>query len=384
VLGFGADGVEVWYTFAVHNNTRSEALRSKNTQPDREKRNRRLSWLINILGLLALALMLYWGGVEAWDQILASDLRYLLAALAVTVLWNLAAAYRWSRLAKQLASEVHDLPFRYFFTFHMIGMLTGQVLPITIGMLGGRPAALSLSRPISLKRAALSVFVDKFFDLMLALLFVLPVAAHLVGWIDLGAALAWMAGMVVLGLVLLAWRFRKGLGWVAQIASQLSRPLARVPVLGSRLARGLPEQFQRLSTEALVPNGMAAQSLGLTVFLYTLMTARLFFFAEALHLEIPFYLLFMGACIAQLAVVFAVTPGSLGFLEGGWGAVFGLAGLSMAQFTTFALGRRAFMLIFSLLITLLAFAWIRESPAHLFRAVLGASRRAPQDGAPDG
>ena len=82
-----------------------------------------------------------------------------------------------------------------------------------------------------------------------------------------------------------------------------------------------------------------------------------------------------------MAVVFAITPGSLGFLEGGWAAVFSLAGLELEQFTTFVIGRRAFVLVFTLVGTLLAFAWIRESPAHLFRAVMEASRR-PGEGKP--
>jgi hypothetical protein len=39
------------------------------------------------------------------------------------------------------------------------------------------------------------------------------------------------------------------------------------------------------------------------------------------------------------------------------------------------IGRRTLVLIFTLLITPPAFAWIRESPARLFRAVLTASRK---------
>ena len=83
----------------------------------------------------------------------------------------------------------------------------------------------------------------------------------------------------------------------------------------------------------------------------------------------------MGVCVTQLTLVFSVTPGSLGFLEGGWGAVLGLAGLSLDAVPLFVIGRRAFVLVFMLIGTLLAFAWIRESPAHLFRAVHQASRQ---------
>jgi uncharacterized membrane protein YbhN (UPF0104 family) len=113
----------------------------------------------------------------------------------------------------------------------------------------------------------------------------------------------------------------------------------------------------------------------LTLIMYTLLSARLYFIAQALRLQIPWHLLAMGICVTQLAIIFSVTPGSLGFLEGGWGAVLGLAGLSLEQFTVFVIGRRAYVLVFSLLGALLAFAWIRESPARLFRAVIAASRQ---------
>jgi uncharacterized membrane protein YbhN (UPF0104 family) len=108
--------------------------------------------------------------------------------------------------------------------------------------------------------------------------------------------------------------------------------------------------------------------------MYGLLAARLIFIANALRLEIPWYLLAMGVSVTQLALIFSVTPGSLGFLEGGWGAVLGLGGLSLDQFTFFVIGRRAFVLVFTLINTLLAFIWIRESPARLFREVIAASR----------
>jgi uncharacterized protein (TIRG00374 family) len=340
----------------------------------RRKRNQILSWGINLAGILVFALILYLGGVEAWQQIVQGDWRYVLAAFAVTLLWNLVAAYRWSIIANQLAGR-KICPYRYFFTYHMIGMLIGQVVPVTVGMLGGRPVALSLSQGVSLKRSALSVFLDKLFDLILALLLVVPVALYLVDWISQTLALGLIAGVVVLGGIVVAWQYEWAIRVTGRAASRMAEPLARIPVLGQRLARRLPAQLDRLSSETLVPNQLAGRAFFLTLVMYGLLSVRLFFISEALHLNIPWYLLAMGVCVAQLALVFAITPGSLGFLEAGWGAVLGLAGLSQEQFIFFVIARRTYMFVFTLVNTLLAFAWIRESPAQLFRAVLVASRQ---------
>jgi len=341
---------------------------------NKQKRNRILSWLINLAGLLIFGLILYLGGVEAWQQILDGDWRYVLAALAVTLAWNVVATYRWSLLANQLFGyEV--CAFRYYFTYQMIGMIIGQVVPITVGMLGGRPVALSLSQQVSLKRSALSVVLDKLFDLILALLLSVPVALYLIGWIERPLAFGFMGGVVLVTVLLIAWQYERVFQLVGRVGAQLARPLARVPVIGRRLSQRLPQQLDRLSGDALVHNSTAVQAFLLTLVMYALLSARLFFIGQALQLDIPWYLLTMGVAITQLAVIFAITPGSLGFLEGGWAAVLGLAGLSLDQFTTFVIGRRAYVLVFTLIGTLLAFAWIRESPAHLFRAVISASRR---------
>jgi uncharacterized membrane protein YbhN (UPF0104 family) len=162
----------------------------------------------------------------------------------------------------------------------------------------------------------------------------------------------------------------------------VSQPLTRVPVIGRRLVSRLPQQLDRLSRETFLRNRLAVRCFLLTLALYGLLSARLYFIAQALRLDIPWYLLTMGVAVTQLALVFSVTPGSLGFLEGGWAAVLSVSGLTVEQFATFVIGRRAYVLVFTLIGTLTAFAWIRESPARLFRAVLVASRRPAKEVAP--
>ena len=344
----------------------------------KQKRKRILSWTINLAGILAFALILYLGGTEVWQQILQGDWRYVVAAFVATLVWNMIATYRWLIIANHLAGQ-KICPFRYFFTYHMLGMLTGQVMPITIGMLGTRPVALSLSQDVSLKRSALSGLLDKLFDLVLALLLLIPVALYLVHWISRPLAFGLIAGVVVIGAILIAWQFEQTLRLAGRVGSRLARPLARVPVLGERLIRRLQPQIERLSGETFLPNSLALRSYFLTLVMYALLSARLVYIAEAVHLDIPWYILAMSVAVTQLTLIFSITPGSLGFLEGGWAAVFALAGLTLDQFTTFVIARRAYFLVFTVIDTLLAFVWVRESPARLFRSVLTASR-APGEG----
>ena len=339
-----------------------------------QKRNRMLTWAINLVGILAFGLILYLGGVEVWRQIAQSDLRYVVLGLAATLVWNLVAAYRWYLIAEAVTEGNPGPGYRYYFTYHMLGMAIGQLVPISVGMLGGRPVALSVSGTVPLRRAVLSVVLDKFFDLILALLLLIPVACYLVDWISLGVTFGLMAAVVIAAAALMGWHYERLMRWLARVALRLSRLLVVVPFVGRRLMNRLPQQLERLANETFVTNRRAVQLFGLTLVLYSLLSVRLILIALALRLAVPWYLLVMGVAVTQFTLIFSFTPGSLGVLEGGWAAVFGLGG-QMGAYTVFVIGRRAFVLIYTLVCTLLAFAWIRESPGRLFRSVLSASRQ---------
>ncbi len=356
-------------------------LRSVDMSANRTKwtRSRILSWVVNLAGVLAFVLILYLGGVDAWRQILGGDWRYLVVGMMVSHLWNRVAAYRWMLIANRVVGRKISA-YRYFFTYQMIGMLIGQVMPITVGMLAGRPVALSLSQEVPLRRSALSVFLDKLFDLLLALLLVLPVAFYLADWIGLPLAAGIIGVVVAAGAFLIGWQYERAIRLVGQVGSRLAQPLARVPVVGPRVMRRLPRQLERLSNQSFIPNRLALRAFLLTCVMYTLLSLRMLFVARTLNLDIPWHLLAMGVAITQLAIAFSITPGSLGFLEAGWAAVLGLAGMSLGEITTFVIARRAYFLLFTAIDTLIAFAWIRESPARLFRAVLSASGQPTDPG----
>ncbi|MBN1135871.1 MAG: flippase-like domain-containing protein [Anaerolineae bacterium] len=344
-----------------------------------QKRNRILTWVINLAGVAVFAFILYQGGVEVWRQIFQADLLYLLGALAATLAWNLVAAYRWYLIAAAVTEGQPGCTFSHYYTYHMIGMLTGQILPIGVGMLGGRPVALSLSGKVSLRRAALSVVLDKLFDVVLAVLLAVPAALYLVDWIDLPATAALIGCVVLLGLILIGWQYESTMRWLAQLAARLARPLTRLPIIGRRLISRLPQQLDRLSAETFVTNRRAVQLFLLTLVLYSLLSLRLALIALAVHLAVPWYLLALGVGITQLTLIFSFTPGSLGVLEGGWWAIFRLGGQTLDVYNLFVIARRALVLVFTLICALLGFTWIRESPARLFRSVLSASRQPAEE-----
>ena len=349
------------------------------------KRNKILAWTINLAGVAAFALILFLGGVQVWQQIFRADPLYLLAALTATLAWNLVATARWYLICDAVTEGQPGAPFSHYYAYHMIGMLTGQILPIGVGMVGGRAVALSLSGYVSPRRAALSVVLDKFFDVILAILLAVPAALYLVDWIGLPQAAQLIVVVVVLGLVLVGWQYEGTMRWLARVAARLARPLTRLPVVGKRLISRLPQQLERLSSETFVTNRRAMLLFLLTLALYSLLALRLVLIARAVQLSVPWTLLALGVSITQLTLIFSFTPGSLGVLEGGWWAVFHLGDQTFSVYNLFVIARRALVLVFTLICSLLGFVWIRQSPARLFRAVLTASQSAPEpEAGPEG
>ena len=100
---------------------------------NQQKRNRILTWIINLVGILVFALILYLGGVEAWRRIIQSDWRYLLAGLVATLVWNRIAAHCWFLIADAVTEGNPGPRYRYYFTYHMLGMAIGQLVPISVG-----------------------------------------------------------------------------------------------------------------------------------------------------------------------------------------------------------------------------------------------------------
>jgi len=95
--------------------------------------------------------------------------------------------------------------------------------------------------------------------------------------------------------------------------------------------------------------------------------------ALALRLAVPWYLLLMGVAVTQFTLIFSVTPGRWGF----WRGAGPLCSASAAKWTCIPCSLSAAGVCADLYsaLCLLAFAWIRESPARLFRSVLSASRQ---------
>jgi uncharacterized membrane protein YbhN (UPF0104 family) len=204
----------------------------------------------------------------------------------------------------------------------------------------------------SFRLAFASLFVDKLFDLGLSGLLLLPTLAFALRLIDLVTCAALFVAMFcVLGVVVWAWyrpvvRGAFGL-WRWAVARAEPFPWLHRVLRGGRMA---------LREDQMPGPRIAAKAYGMTVLRYALMAARFAAVSQAVGINVPPLLIFVGIPIAQLGLLLAVTPGALGAMEAGWLGVLLLAGLPRPEIATFLIAQRTALTVF--ISSLGALSWV--------------------------
>lgn len=317
------------------------------------KRRRFNRGLVRVLiGALSLALfgaVLYVGGVDAWRQLLDADGRWVGLAFACTALLTLVSAARWGSIANALAGT-RLCSTRAYYHYLMMGRTAGLVIPEAVAVHTLGPLAMKAGGHASFSLAFAALLIDRLYDLGLSGLLLLPTAALALGLIGVRTCAALFGAVFLLsGVVIWAW-YRPLVAWGLRVREWV---LVRAEHLGwlRRLLDTRPgHQLVSLRADQLPLPSTALRAYGLTVLRYGLMAGRFAAVSCAVGVAVPPLWLFVGIPIAQMGLLFSVTPGALGAMEAGWLGVLLLAGLPRRQIATFLIAQRAAITVFILLL----------------------------------
>jgi uncharacterized membrane protein YbhN (UPF0104 family) len=151
-----------------------------------------------------------------------------------------------------------------------------------------------------------------------------------------------------------AW-YRPLLVWAFRVRDGVLQRAERVSWLRRLLGTRLGQQLTALNAGHMPERRVAWVAYSLTLVRYTLMAARFVAVSTAVRIEVPPLLVFVGIPIAQLGLLLAVTPGSLGALEAGWLGVLLLAGLPRPEIATILIAQRAAITVFILTLGALSY-----------------------------
>ncbi|MBU0703757.1 MAG: flippase-like domain-containing protein [Chloroflexi bacterium] len=296
-------------------------------------------WLRLALQLLSLALfglILWSGGWEIWQQILAGDRWALLAAFLWTGLANALSATRLQLVARSLAGQ-ELAPWRRFYYLTMTACALGLVVPRSLSTLGGKSVGLR-ALGVSLKRSFWTVLLDNLFDLVLLGVLIVPSLLFLEGWVSSGTFTALTLGSILM--------LAGALWWVTTAGRLLPlvRWLKRIPRLESAL------RIDHAGIIDLLPTRPTAlRALGLSALLNGALATRFYYIARAVGVAHPWLIFIAGFPMTQLSLVLAVTPGGLGLFDAGWYGVLLLGGMPHQEALTFVIAQRAYIFVFVLI-----------------------------------
>jgi uncharacterized membrane protein YbhN (UPF0104 family) len=296
-------------------------------------------WLrlaLQLLSLMLFGIILWLGGLEAWQQILAGDLEDILPSFLLTGLAGMLAATRLRLIATSVAGRELS-SWRRFYYLSMTARALGLVVPRSLSTLAGKSVALR-AMGVSLRRSVWIVLMDNIFDLSLLGVLMAPALFFLEGWTSLSGFIALALGMTL--------ALAGGLWWATATGRLLSlvRRLGHIPRLASALHLG-PE-----STADLLPtHATGLQALGLSVLINGALAIRFYYIARAVGLAHPWFLFVAGLPVAQLSLLLAVTPGGLGLYDAGWYGVLLLGGIPQQEALTFVIAQRAYIFVFVLI-----------------------------------
>lgn len=297
------------------------------------KRWLRLGLQLISLGLFGLVLV--WGGPEAWQQVAAGDLEYILVSLLFLGFASMMSAVRLQLIARSTTGRALA-PWPRFYYLNMTTRALGLIVPRTLSTLGGKSVGLG-ALGVSLRRAVWIVMLDNAFDLLLLGLLVGPALLYLRNLDAAGELLVLYLGVIVI--------LASGLWWITGVgrARLLVRWLERIPRLASTLHLD-PDK----TTDLLPHRSVVMQTLGLTILLNAAIAICFYQISRAVGMVHPWTIFVAGFPITQLSLVLAVTPGGLGLFDAGWYGVLLLAGVPRQEALTFVIAQRAYIFVFVL------------------------------------
>ncbi|MGD1991910.1 MAG: lysylphosphatidylglycerol synthase transmembrane domain-containing protein [Anaerolineae bacterium] len=307
------------------------------TQRPEERRGRRWPRLIlQLLSLVLFGLLLWWGGAEAWQQVLTGNLRDILIAFLLIGAVSALSALRLRWVACAVAGRNLG-SWGQFFYLNMTARAAGLVMPRSLTTFAGKPVALrALGMPI--KRAVWAVVLDNLLDLLLLGTWTIPGLIFLQDWMSPATTIVLAAGLTLV--------LAGGVRWVIA-GGRLSRIfswLERIP----RLAAALPID-REAADGALLGHSAVLPALGLSVLINGMLVIVYHTIARAVGLSIPWPVFAASFPVTQLSLVLAVTPGGLGIFDAGWYGLLVLSGVEQQEALNFVIAQRACVFVYVLI-----------------------------------
>lgn len=299
--------------------------------------------ILAVLGIALFLFIIFLNKEFSLRQFANINYWYLFLSFLSMYLAMILAATRWGWIVNILQNK-KVMPYRKYFFYFSLSQLLGFFSFQELSAFGAQ-AGILLTKKMGFKKIINVYLIDKLFNTINLLIIVLFSVLYFIGLINIQTA----AILIIISF----------LGFYFIISNpkiNFTLLIFYLNKIFNKLTKKFP--FSKTKTKLEKEDKKIILLPKIIKKIYLLSFTKFFFFAtsaffvfKALNLDINFIQVILAFPIAQLTLVFAITPGGLGILETGWFALLKLIGFSPININTFLIGYRAVLYIALVLIT---------------------------------
>ena len=220
---------------------------------------------------------------------------------------------RWVELVKGVSPEIETGKWFFFRLYRWLinSYALGLFLPTDIALLGLRTLYMHRSGTQEASVALFAVLLDRIFDLLIFIVFMLPAVLFVVSMAHEQIIVLTLLILLVLMVGALLYNTKKSVTAIFTIYNRIISFCARVPFL-KRYSRLSPIDSASIHNLA---RPLFLKILLLTIGKYALLTLRFWFIGIAIGIHMTFFQGLFLVPFVQLAALVNLTPGGLGVVE---------------------------------------------------------------------
>lgn len=244
-----------------------------------------------------------------------ADLRWFFITLVAVSTFFFTAVHgmRWLEIIKGVSPELQTGRRDFFRLYRWLinSYALGLFLPTDIALMGLRTLYMHRSGTQEASVALFSVILDRIFDLLIFIVFMVPTLLFIIGVTSDRTIVLVLLGMLGLMMALLLYNTKKSVTFIFIIYNYVLTVVSRIQFL---------KRYSKLCQidDAFIHNlgrYLLLKILMLTIIRFALLTIRFWFIGVAIGIHMTFFQGVFLVPFVQIASLINITPGGLGVIE---------------------------------------------------------------------
>ncbi len=291
-----------------------------------------INLFLGIVGIVLIILMVKFSGVSLRmiiDSIHDIKYYYFIAVVIATSLIVVFTSWKWQTILHGL-TEIKKITRGYFLYYSALGLVSNNIIP-HLGNYGLKTASMKLLYDVPISNGVLSILVEQLFDLLILILLSIPALLFFLKILSLKMSVIFVVVFFLLSFSLLIYNYSMLFGGIVKCYRFLYKIASKF-----FLVKNKTHSNCIVSGKIEPGNKITAIKLFLyACFKQIFVVLRIYIVMVALHIDVPFFSIVLGAALVQGIILIGLIPGSLGTLEAGWFGVLALLGIAKSDIGVF-------------------------------------------------